>query len=240
MPKSHNRDRFASLPPGFRGQRSIATMFPQQAHQLMFGGYMNAPSQQQHQMLMMQQQFPQPGLGGNPVAGATMQVPPPHPLQGGQFMAMAGSPASGDAVLQSPMSGCQPQHVQPPPPQANVNGNEGQLPTATETSRRACADTTKISTSYRWFGCVHRPKHGPRQTLPRKFKSNALIFHDSSYNLLRLSHLSDEDVDLLCYLHFNITGVVKMADLQVKAGGELTTLLDAEGSRIKRSQPMRF
>ena len=99
--------------------------------------------------------------------------------------------------------------------------------------------TQKICTSYRFMGALWL--HGKRQTLPKKFKTAAIMFiNPKVWNALRLSLLDDNEVDYLMFVLFMVVPQVNVGDLQVNTKGHLYDMLLEEHIRIQRQHPHRF
>jgi hypothetical protein len=77
------------------------------------------------------------------------------------------------------------------------------------------------------------------RSCPRE-KQSACQDYDSDFNALRLSTINDEEIDLLCYVLFNVLPTCVLTDLKCDYYDELNELLCKEGRRIQSAQPQRL
>lgn len=99
--------------------------------------------------------------------------------------------------------------------------------------------THKISTAYQWFGGVH--KHGMRKALTKKIRLSCIIWiNPDTWTPIRLAVLSEEQVDMLCFLLCTVKPDTKVADLQCSNKHELRECLLREHLRLITAQPERL
>ena len=105
--------------------------------------------------------------------------------------------------------------------------------------RQAIKKKHKISTSCRYYGGLHLEGHGPRQIVPRARRAEHITTSDEDFTTLRLTELTDEGIDFLCFIMFNVKPTTRLADLRCETWDDLGELLHREGRRIRASQPQR-
>eukprot|EP00811_Abedinium_folium_P033413 NODE_6378_length_1677_cov_4.165806.p1 GENE.NODE_6378_length_1677_cov_4.165806~~NODE_6378_length_1677_cov_4.165806.p1 ORF type:complete len:298 (-),score=43.89 NODE_6378_length_1677_cov_4.165806:405-1298(-) len=97
-----------------------------------------------------------------------------------------------------------------------------------------------ISTLCRWFGGLHLAGQHLHQALPKSKIQCSCEAYVEDFNTLCLSALLDEELNLLCFVLFNVLPTVLMFGLKCKFYDELYKLLCQEGGRISSAQPQRL
>ena len=97
----------------------------------------------------------------------------------------------------------------------------------------------KLSSSYVWFGAVFR--YGQRKSLPKKFRLSCIVWMNPDiWTPIRISNLSEDEVDMLIYLLTSVKAETRISDLQCATKYELRELLVRESMRLLTAQPERL
>ena len=222
--RTRKRDSGSSLPKGFKGQcffvvkdhcASMFHVFPAALQGAAAGqdpnqvnaGMMGGMPMQMAAMGHMQNAFAQYGYAGlppgaGPMPSAAMPMASPYGTMGQMQAETSHTKASTHSTRERSRS------------------RSGSPPSSRIKSGARSDDKDKISSSYRFFGGVHA--HGPRATIPRKLRQSCLTrIDDDNFNVIMLSGLDDESIDLLLYIVCGLLPNGKVADLQVNTKGEL-------------------
>lgn len=213
MPKSKQRDR--TLPPGFGGQPSVASMW-----------------------------FPQAGFlpGGMPMANM-MQMPNMmtgmHPMQ--SIAEAMGSDSGASANHRRNKMKSESENESRRSPSFSDDSVVGE--SVRKKKRRKCtsngSDADIVSSNYRYLGGKHI--YGEKTTWPKVQKIKVLRrCNEDEYNPLRLASMEDHTIDQLVFLAANCPPSLKIADLKIRTKGELRKLLQREYVRVSQHQPSRF
>ena len=260
--RPRERDRGASLPPGFGGQLQLSftirssSMWPGQMASwpcmqpmpgMMFDQFGQLVAQSQHGA---RSQTVGHGLFSQAAAMTSPEMQhmanQQHLLQSQQCQfaaAMQQMPAVPLQQVPSPSMGHIPLALQgvqssgvpptqPPPIPAQAT------PAVTDPSGFH-DDQPKLSTSYRVLGMVW--KFGARASIPKKVRTSCVHACDpTEWTLLRLSLLGEDETDALVFLVSGIRPTTRVSDLNCRTKGALRTIVSTEARRVMKAQPERL
>ena len=93
------------------------------------------------------------------------------------------------------------------------------------------ARNTKMCTNYQFMGGIH--KHGKRKTLPKKVKLAAIMYvNPKVWNPLRVSMMTEEMCDYMCFLLFAARPNCCVTELLVNTKGAFWEMMLEEHIRV--------